>query len=265
MEVIARLEDFKTISSNEVIGVANVFNDSKIIFKGHGNILYIAPGVNFINCNIVFNGNDSLVYISEAKCNYIINATIFNSSVLYFGPDSYFNKNINVICSEHKNIIIGGGCLFSYGITIRNADAHLIFDLNSNERINFSKSIYIGDGVWLSQDCMILKGSIIGSGSIIGAASIVSNKVIPSHSIWAGNPAKEVKRNVSWEGSCVHPWLPNDTEKNKMSKVSFRYTATDAIDLSFIESSLTSLASPLEKLDFLKNSFILKKNRMFIE
>ena len=40
---------------------------------------------------------------------------------------------------------------------------------------------------------MILKGVIIGEKSIIGAGSVVT-KTVPPGEIWAGNPAKFVKR-----------------------------------------------------------------------
>lgn len=40
---------------------------------------------------------------------------------------------------------------------------------------------------------MILKGSIIGARSIIGANSVVSGTV-PADEIWAGNPAKFIRK-----------------------------------------------------------------------
>lgn len=35
-------------------------------------------------------------------------------------------------------------------------DYHPIMDINSNNRLNFSKSIYIGDHVWCGQEIGIL-------------------------------------------------------------------------------------------------------------
>ena len=65
---------------------------------------------------------------------------------------------MNVILSEQKHLFIGNDCLLSFGIWVRNADPHLIYDVESHKRVNPTKSIYIGDHVWIGQSAMILKG-----------------------------------------------------------------------------------------------------------
>lgn len=51
----------------------------------------------------------------------------------------------------------------------------------------------INDNVFIGARCIILKGVTIGSKSIIGAGSVVT-KNIPEGEIWAGNPAKFIKK-----------------------------------------------------------------------
>lgn len=94
---------------------------------------------------------------------------------VFLGVDNYFNERIVIIASECKHILIGGGCLFSFGVVIRNADAHLIYDINTHSRINATQSIYIGDHVWIGQNALLLKGTTIGSGSILGAGQLIKN------------------------------------------------------------------------------------------
>lgn len=118
---------------------------------------------------------------------------------------------MTVILSEQRHCLIGDECLFSCDITIRNADPHLIYNCDTMDRINPTKSVYIGDHVWIGQNCMILKGTEIDSGSIIGACSVVTNKKIPSNTIWAGNPAREISRNVFWDEECVHAYKEDRT------------------------------------------------------
>lgn len=56
-----------------------------------------------------------------------------------------------------------------------------------------SKPIIFEDYVFLGSGSIVLKGITIGKNSIIGAGSVVT-KNIPENEIWAGNPAKFVKR-----------------------------------------------------------------------
>lgn len=266
MHIINNLEGFGLVDGNEIIGNVSKFVNSKIIFKGKGNVIYVDGNITISDSNIVFHGNDSLLYLSESKTPYLINISIYNKSVVYFGGDTYFNKILTVIASEAKNVIIGSDSLFSYGIVIRNSDAHLIFDIISNERINFSKSVYIGDGVWIGQNCTILKGNVVGSGSIIGSDSVLSNKKVSSHSIWAGNPAKEVRKGVVWDGTCVHSWMSEDSEQNKKCRNARLFKPDDdTIDINVFEKNINSFVKPADKLNFIRSFFINKRNRMFIQ
>jgi len=51
----------------------------------------------------------------------------------------------------------------------------------------------IEDDVWIGARAIIMAGVRIGRGSVIGANAVVT-KDVPPYAIWAGNPAKEVKR-----------------------------------------------------------------------
>ena len=71
--------------------------------------------------------------------------------------------------------------MFSVGIWLRISDPHLIYDSFTHTRINPTKSIYIGDHVWVGQDVLILKDSYVGSGSILAARTVLSSKIVPSN------------------------------------------------------------------------------------
>lgn len=55
------------------------------------------------------------------------------------------------------------------------------------------KEITIGKNVWIGAGSVILPGVTIGDNSIVGALSLV-NKDIPGNEIWAGNPARFIKK-----------------------------------------------------------------------
>ena len=52
---------------------------------------------------------------------------------------------------------------------------------------------HIGKGVAIGSNATILGGVHVGSGSIIGAGSVVT-KDVPAYEIWAGNPARLVRK-----------------------------------------------------------------------
>jgi len=88
--------------------------------------------------------------------------------------------------------------MFSYDIELKTGDSHSIFDLNTNSRINFGKSIKLGNHVWVGAHVVILKGVEIGDNSVIGT-STVCTKSIPACSLAVGIPANVIKTNVTWE------------------------------------------------------------------
>ena len=53
--------------------------------------------------------------------------------------------------------------------------------------------IHIGDGVFIGARTVIAKPCKIGMNAIVGAGSVVT-KDIPDNEIWAGNPARFIKK-----------------------------------------------------------------------
>ncbi|WP_416829937.1 hypothetical protein, partial [Helicobacter ganmani] len=65
----------------------------------------------------------------------------------------------------------------------------MIYDKDSNLRLNPSKSIYLGDHIWVGQYAWVLKNTFLASGSILGAKGIAT-KTYYSNSANVGIPAK---------------------------------------------------------------------------
>lgn len=112
----------------------------------------------------------------------------------YKRRDNGMNEKIgceNQITIE-DNVTIGSGC------HIYDTDFH---PLEYDERIKGyykgcptkRKPVLICEGAFIGAGCYILKGVTIGKHSIVGAGSVVA-KNIPDGEIWAGNPAKFIRK-----------------------------------------------------------------------
>jgi len=104
----------------------------------------------------------------------------------------------SIVC--HKFIQIDDNVKIGGNVCIYDTDFH---SLSSGDRINrikdknntIVKSVHIEKNVFIGAHSTILKGVKIGENSIIGACSVVT-KNIPKNEIWAGNPAKFIKKSI---------------------------------------------------------------------
>lgn len=93
-----------------------------------------------------------------------------------------------------EKITLGNNVLLGGGVKIYDTDFHwLDFDKRITEAGGATSSVKILDGAFIGAHCIILKGVTIGEKSIVGAGSVVT-KSIPNGEIWAGNPAKFIRK-----------------------------------------------------------------------
>ena len=93
---------------------------------------------------------------------------------------------------------IGNSCMFSIPIGLFQVDGHHIFDLNTKERINKNKNIYIGNHVWVGRHVSILGGCTIPDNCIVGSNTVTSHKFTEKNCVIAGNPGKVIRKDVIW-------------------------------------------------------------------
>lgn len=101
----------------------------------------------------------------------------------------------NTTIVSDSSVTIGSYTNIGGGVKIYDTDFH---SLNSEVRLKGdtdikSKPVVIGKRVFVGGHSIILKGVSIGDDSVIGAGSVVT-KDVPTGEIWAGNPARFIKK-----------------------------------------------------------------------
>lgn len=264
-KVVQDLDNDVDYGNNKIIKKEYIFSNSSIVFRGENNILYIEDGANLSGVSIKFLGDNSLVYIGKSKTRYAFQVNIFHDSVFYIGRGNSFNGTKPIFqLSERKHIFIGNDNMFSFGVTVRIADPHLIYSSETFERINPSKSVYMGDHVWVGQNVTIFKGCKIGSGSILAGESLIT-KNIPSNVSAGGNPAKVIKNDIFWLRPAVHAFKKEQSEKwDNFRKDDFIYSKeSEILEFDNIENYISQDITAQEKLNFLKD-ISQNKNRFYL-
>lgn len=173
----------KTVNKEAIIGKGFTSNGlMNLNFQRNSTILF--------GENVVFSNSTRSNFVGLNK-----SSTIFvgNNAKLEIGAYSGFS---NVSLYATSSIKIGKYCNFGGNCFIWDSDFHPINYLDRRKHIESeitSLPVTIGDDVFIGANTIILKGVTIGNMSIIGAGSVVT-KSIPDKEIWAGNPAKFIRK-----------------------------------------------------------------------
>lgn len=108
-------------------------------------------------------------------------------------------NNVGMSCATiiaRTSITIEDNVMIGSGACVFDTDFH---SLNLENRMKRpdpdikAKPVKICNGAFIGARSLVLKGVTIGERSIVGAGSVVT-KSIPDGEIWAGNPAKFIKK-----------------------------------------------------------------------
>lgn len=124
------------------------------------------------------------------RCTFFVD----RGATLYIGDNVGISQAALVAIAD---ITIGDNVKIGGGVQVFSSDFHSLDSRvrASDEDMQNRKSapVRIGNGVFIGARSIILKGVVIGDNSIIGAGSVVT-KSVPENEIWAGNPARFIRK-----------------------------------------------------------------------
>jgi len=110
---------------------------------------------------------------------------------IYTGKRVYFN--VGCVVLDVCKVSIGNYVFFGPGVQIYAATHPL--DASQRRKKAIGATIEIGDDCWIGGNTIICPGVKIGARAIIGAGSVVT-KNVPEDSIYAGNPARSIRKKT---------------------------------------------------------------------
>jgi acetyltransferase-like isoleucine patch superfamily enzyme len=111
---------------------------------------------------------------------------------LEVGAETTIHYNAAITCMSH--IRIATSCAISWNTNILDGNLHeLIVDGVPRPR---TRPVELGSYAWIGCGSTVV-GARIGAGAVVGAGSVVTGDV-PDKAVVAGNPARVIRKDVSW-------------------------------------------------------------------
>jgi acetyltransferase-like isoleucine patch superfamily enzyme len=203
----------------EYTGSAPLDVGINVLFRGSNNVLTVDDSARIQRLYLRFDSHNGACRIGANSGVAALKAGIRvgQDSTVHLGDDVSTTANVDISAVEGTTVRLGDDVMIATGVRIRSDDGHPIFDVADGKRVNVSRSIEVGDHVWLGIDSFLLGGARIGSGSVVGARALVT-KEFPNNCVVAGVPGKLIRRDIAWERphlSVVPPYYKPDSSTVK--------------------------------------------------
>ena len=138
----------------------------------------LKTSLKFCGKNVIIDGSYNILVPQQFEIGS--NSSISSFTTIYFAYGIKIGENFS----------ISSNCGISSVNHIQNATNRRLYD---DDNSLYSKSVFIGNNIWIGMNACILPGVSIGDNSIIGSESVVT-KDIPPNEIWVGNPARFIRK-----------------------------------------------------------------------
>lgn len=196
------------VSLRENVGNTTIMVDKSVSF-GKGCAITVASP----NCTVNIK--------KDCKSGLNFKIILWSGSKITINENCTFGHNDEFVLHHGNEIVIGKNAMFSSDIKMYAGDGHSMFDTETGRRRNSPPDnnsdpvIEIKDNVWVGLRATILGGkrTVIGQSSIVGAGAVVKG-VFPNNCAIAGNPAKVVRKNVTWNRNYLSEDIMECGEEN---------------------------------------------------
>ena len=158
-------------------------------YLGKGGAYFKPRYIQVFGSNVYIDDYPTLIGASDANIQFTSWNIGEHEGEITIGKYSLITPGVRIMAAE--KIEIGDACMIAHGAYISDADWHGIYD--RAKPVGTTKPVILKENVWIGDSAIICKGVTIGKNSIIGAGSVVT-KDVDENSIYAGNPAKFIKK-----------------------------------------------------------------------
>ncbi|MEO5844595.1 MAG: acyltransferase [Caldimonas sp.] len=144
------------------------------VYRSYRHRYDVSPGFRFNGCGI----------------------QLYGPGRIELGEHSYIGELSTIQAATSRAVRVGRLCRISHNVRIYSETASADNDFRQGENDVISADVAIGDGVWIGANAFIGPGIAIGDNAVIGANSVLTRSV-PADEIWAGIPARFVRRKRS--------------------------------------------------------------------
>lgn len=155
----------KSPSMNAFKGCIHVSEHGKIILKGHTSI---SEGT-VLRCD-----GDGIIELGES-----------------------FYCNCNCYFRSGSLISFGNACSLGWNVVINTSDGHQVW--HNGIKVSMEAPIVVGNHVWLTSDCSLLKNTKIPNNCIVAQKAVVTKSFNNENCLIGGIPAREILGNIEWQ------------------------------------------------------------------